>query len=74
MPENPLLKHIVTGPAARAAKAPRPPTVREGVVQADLSVLLAGDDVSIPVTHSLAVGTRCAVILANNRIYLLGAI
>lgn len=70
---NPLTRHIITGPAQRAAAMQRPPQVREGVVQPDLTVLLAGDDTSIPVTHSLASGTRCAVILANNRAYMLGS-
>ena len=76
MPENPLLQHIVTGPAQRAAKVPRPPVVREGVVQTGGALLLAGDEEPLPnlIPHAFAAGTRVAVIHANNRIYMLGAV
>jgi hypothetical protein len=76
MPSNPLLRHIVTDPADRATRQPRPPVVNEGVIQPDLSILLVTDTDPLPpyITHSLPAGTRIAVLHANNRVYMLGPI
>lgn len=70
MPENPLLK-VFGSLADLRHQIARLPIVREGVVQADGSILLDGDTTPLPDTirHDYASGDRIAVQLANNRVY-----